>query len=114
MMLSLLSQVKHKTWIRTLADTLTSTPSAASPGPPRLMYCSQNATAMLGRVQIAPGNADIVGSCHEVKINIFGYLFESTDIWSCSCRLPQTFSNLKSNFPVTVKYKCQEREIHSS
>lgn len=42
MMLSLLSQVKQKTWIQTLADTLTSTPCAAPPGPPRLMYYSQN------------------------------------------------------------------------
>lgn len=94
MMLSLLSQVKQKTWIWTLADTLTSTPCAAPPAPHRMMYCSQNATAMEGRVwpfQIAPGNADIVGSCHEVKMNIFGYLFESTDIWRWSCRLPQTF-----------------------
>lgn len=99
MILSLLSQVKQKTWIRTLADTLTSTPSAAPPGSPRLMYCSHNATAMVGRVwssQIAPGNAAIVGFCHEVKIKIFGSLFESTDS-------PQTFSNFKSNFPVTAQ-----------
>lgn len=70
MMFSLLSQVQQKIWIWSLAETLPSTPSAALPGPPRLIYCSQNFTVILGRVwpfKITLGNADIISSCQEVK-----------------------------------------------
>lgn len=110
MMFSLLSQVQQKIWIWSLAVTLPSTPSAALPGPPRLIYCSQKFTGILGRVwpfQITPGNADIISSCQEVKTNTFGYLFKINRHCCGAADFPKLFQIL-SNFPTTAKYICQK------
>lgn len=109
-MFSLLSQVQQKIWIWSLAVTLPSSPSAALPGPPRLIYCSQNFTGILGRVwpfQITPGNADIISSCQEVKTNTFGYFFKINRRCCGAADFPKLFQIL-SNFPTTAKYICQK------
>lgn len=111
-MFSLLSQVQQKIWIWSLAVTLPSPPSAALPGPPRLIYCSHNFTGISGRVwpfQITPGNADIISSCQEVKTNIFGYLFKINRRCCGAADFPKLFQFF-TNFPTTAKYICQKKQ----
>lgn len=109
MMFSLSSQVKQRIW--TLADTLY---LCSSPSSSQGDVFAQNFTAVLGRVwpfQITPGYADILGTRREVKMNIFGYLFESTDIAADVANFPKLFQIFNQIFEVLHGTNTKKREL---